>query len=182
MKKVIFKILDLIIANNGAVFGGFVRDMLANKKFKDIDVWFKYEADRLGFQTRLSDQYDCCITDVKTSNEMYFMPIGHSNITVTEDDEEIKLDVLSLSEYDFFNSHRKDINVNRLYLSKNGIQSYCTEDSTFNIIKSIKNNYIKPERNLDDIGYASSIKIRLEQLINNGWELDPEVLIEYIIK
>jgi len=172
----VFKIIDIVIKYKGAVYGGFVRDMLANRPFNDIDIWFKCLEDKLKFETQLQAEYQCSITSVEWENDKYFSPADHSKIIILDEKFGFTLDVLVIDTDSFFTKHKPDVNVNRLYISKDGIKTYCTSYSAFDIIKSIKNNHITPEIN------CKSIKKRVGKLLDKGWEMNPELLIKEIIE
>lgn len=184
------KIIDKTVELGGVIYGGYIRDALANREPTDIDICF--------FDAGKHNQFKTYLREIGLAPPIKFNPgdkefdeIVHDKVVVPEhcplsyfyntckehgkyQNDIVKVD-LFLVERSVFNwGHSPDVNINRLMYTSKGIETYQTDRTSLNILQDIKNNVFTPEDRCP--------KERIDKLLAKGWELHPDIIVKQILE
>lgn len=184
------KIIDKTVELGGVVYGGYIRDALANREPTDIDICF--------FDVGKHSQFKAYLREIGLAPPINFNPgsedlrdIKHDRVAVPDhcptsyfyntckehnkyQNNIVKVDLFLVERSIFSWGHSPDVNINRLMYTSKGIETYNTDRTSLDILKDIKNNVFTPEDRCP--------KERIDKLLSKGWELHPDIIVKEIIE
>lgn len=134
---------NIVLRHDGAVFGGYVRDLLCGMEPSDLDVWFQTEAARDAFVMAVARVSKISVaTREGEVDESYGVNRGFSKVAVTVWAEPANLTMELVVHADspigeYWDSHSQepktmaDFDVNLLMLNRHGLSKVTRNFSTW---------------------------------------------------
>jgi hypothetical protein len=145
----ISRVLSVIFNQGGVVFGGFVRDMLADETPADIDVLVSDIPKLLTSLVALGTVQIIGVSNYGNGIEV--------KLTVREGNENIWLDINPDNT-----THKPDVDVNRLVMDRHSIKLMCPGDSLATVLDHIKHKTFVTE--------SGCSQKRIDHMMRKGWE------------
>lgn len=146
-------IIKIATECRGLVFGGYLRDIIAGKTPKDLDLWFKNKKDAQKFIAEIAEHSESAFStrlELQKTNEEGFehLRLFNNEMTLTHIDIIIKHDWM-----------KEDIDINMLYLEDGQIKAW--RGDVMDIIHNIYHKQFVPFENCEPE--------RIITFISRGW-------------